>query len=247
MRFGRIASAWAYFYRGLALNQQVANPADREARAAKLKYAIEQLQPRLPKVKVMLGGEPPEGFVIRHGDKTYPPGVLGKLLPIDPGEAIIEAAAPGYVRDARLVTFTEGETTTIEFYLRPIPPKPPPPKMVEEKYIPTWVWVTAGASAASAVVSIIAFVDMENALDAGSKCEPRKPCDLSRDEVEAEEARANRALGLGIGFGVGAIGLLSATLVGGFVGETELVPDTALRLSPFAGPSSAGLSFEGRF
>lgn len=250
LRFDRVASAWAYFYRALALNQQVANPADRETRARRLEYAIEQLQPRLPKVELVLGREPPEGFSIRHGDKSYPIGVLGKLLPIDPGEATITAEAPGFVPDTHQVTFEEGKTTTIEFRLQPIPPEPPPVKMIEKTSIPLWVWVTAGVGVVSAGVSIGAFVDMRSAIDDASACDGlpvTEPCALTRAQAQDEEARANRDLGLGIGFGVGAVGLLTASLVGGLVGETELIPDTAVRATPLVGATFAGLGLEGSF
>jgi hypothetical protein len=248
-RFGRVASAWGSYYRALTLNEQTADPAERAERQRRVKAAIARLEPRLPRVKLSLAtGDPPEGFVVHHAGKDYPADVLGQTLPIDPGDGVIYAEAPGYLRDAQMVTFEEGKTATVTFSLRPVPKRRPKPTMVEVRTTPTWVWATAGVAVASAAASIAFFVDMSDAIDdVNAACPSRDACPNATEVPIDDEDRANRGLGFGVAFGVASVGLVSATLVGVIVGEVELVPEQAWRVVPWVDRQSGGVGVVGAF
>lgn len=90
---GRIASAWATFREG-ASQAKAAGQTDRaasgESRAAALERRLSRLELRVAPENVDR-----EGFVIRRGGIAVPKSVWGVSVPVDGGEWLIEASAPG--------------------------------------------------------------------------------------------------------------------------------------------------------
>lgn len=88
---GRLASAWATFREA----ESVAMQHSESGRAQVAKKRAAALEPRLPKLSVMVAqGNPPDTVVKRSGT-VVPRESWDLALPVDPGSITIEASAPG--------------------------------------------------------------------------------------------------------------------------------------------------------
>ncbi len=90
---GRLASAWATFH-------LVAQEAKRLGETAKVKAALaraKKLDPKLHKLRIEVPDESRlSGLTISRGGTDVGPGAWGAGVPVDEGELVIEASAPGY-------------------------------------------------------------------------------------------------------------------------------------------------------
>jgi hypothetical protein len=89
-KIGRTASAWAHF----AELQTTARRAGQEPRADFAKKKAEALAPRLSKLRVTVGERRP-GLAITFGGAPLAESAWGSLVPVDPGEHVLAASAPG--------------------------------------------------------------------------------------------------------------------------------------------------------
>jgi hypothetical protein len=138
---GRTASAWAEFLRAASMARSQSQ-ADREEIA---RGRARDLEPKLMRLRI----EVPEavrlaGLEVTLGSTPVEPAAWGSPIPVDPGEQVIRATAPGKEpREDRVTLTTEG--ATVVFELRPLndaptepvvvpappreePPAPPPPR-----------------------------------------------------------------------------------------------------------------------
>jgi len=117
---GRFASAWAEFNDAaeLARNRQDSREAVAHARA-------EALVPKLSKLLVTAPPSIVPGLVVKRDgiDVTV---LVGKEMPVDPGEREITAAAPGYVTWTHRVTIAGPGVTTLPVPALDKAPEPPP-------------------------------------------------------------------------------------------------------------------------
>ena len=91
---GRTASAWATF-REASSAARASGQANRarigQDRAARLEARLVRLT-----IKVDNENSAIEGFQVKRRGESVPKGVWGVPVPVDPGEQLIEASAPGY-------------------------------------------------------------------------------------------------------------------------------------------------------
>lgn len=143
---GKLALAWARFKEAQSLNADTKSDKQRAQIDSFIKQSLERLEPKLPYLTVRVPGDITGLVLLRDGQ----PLVGGSALPVDPGEHVIEASAPGYAAVKRTLTITEGKREELELRLEksaekpaekpetkpadpPIePPKPPPPASPSE-------------------------------------------------------------------------------------------------------------------
>jgi hypothetical protein len=89
---GKVASAWGA-YKDAEMIAHNAGDTAREAGAVKLSAALAPLLPKLAIVVPPVTRVP--GFEVRRDGTPVGEGSYGSALPIDPGEHVIEASAPG--------------------------------------------------------------------------------------------------------------------------------------------------------
>jgi hypothetical protein len=108
---GKLASAWAAYIEAGARAHTEKN-AEREA-AAKERAA--GLEPKLPRLVVKLapGVAAPVGMVLTRDGDPLGQGSLGSSLPVDPGEHVFTAEAPGKKPTTQKITITAGETKEV--------------------------------------------------------------------------------------------------------------------------------------
>ncbi|WP_437956583.1 PEGA domain-containing protein [Sorangium sp. So ce119] len=256
---GKLATAWHDYHRALVLNRETAGEQRRRGLEELAQKGLAALEPRVPKLRVVVEGAPPRVEVQRDGT-PLPAAALGDALPIDPGPHEIRASAPGHQAETRSVTLKEGETVTVELTLRPAAAAPSASAPVTAAdtneasggRVPTWAWISGAAGIALVGASVGFLIDDLSAIDAlrencreapgGTYCNPGY-------DVAADNARKNRDLPLFIGLGgAGLVALGVATF--GIVragSEDRAAPAQAAVVTPWIAPSLAGASISGSF
>lgn len=124
---GKIATAWAEFH-------QVAAEARRDGREDREKIAteaIQELEPRLPKLTIEVPSETRvEGLEITRNGSKLGRAAWGTATPVDPGTVIIEASAPGFKPWKHQIDIPEAgkaQVSVPSLEKAPEAPKPPPP------------------------------------------------------------------------------------------------------------------------
>lgn len=247
---GKLATAWKDYSQALALNRDTRGAERQQQLAAIAEEGMRALEPRLPRLRIVVTGAPPDVRVLR--DKVQIPApALGEALPVDPGQHEIRVSAPGRVTETRTVTLEEGKTVTVEIALKEAPKASP---AAAEGGVPTWVWVTGGAGLALTGASVYFLIDDLAAIDALRENCPTQggvtTCAPGYD-YESDNARKNRSLALFLGLGGAGAVALGAAVVGLVTAPSSPAPasQTGLRVraSPWVGPSGGGAAISGVF
>jgi hypothetical protein len=103
------------------LNGETAGAQRKAALEKYTKGLIAALEPRVPKLSIVVRDRP-DGLRITRDGVDVSAAALGEALPVDPGAYVIEGSAPGYESDKRAVDVAEGKAATIELVLVATPP-----------------------------------------------------------------------------------------------------------------------------
>jgi hypothetical protein len=114
----KLATAWADYSRALTLNDDTEGLERRAELEALAKQGLAALEPRLPKLRIVVT-TPAPGLTVRRDGQELPAAALGEALPADPGPHEVSVAAPGRRPETRSATLEEGKTTTLEIALLP--------------------------------------------------------------------------------------------------------------------------------
>jgi hypothetical protein len=107
---GKVASAWVEYTQSVALARQAGN-ASREQVASEAAAALE---PRLPRLTVTVPDEARlKGLEVIRNQSAIEQGGWGTPLPVDPGDVLIEAHAPGYKPWSTRITLQAGEAKSV--------------------------------------------------------------------------------------------------------------------------------------
>ncbi len=97
-------------------------PGQTAARRAELeafaRAALDQLEPRVPRLRIVIAHVPP-GLRVLRGAEELPLGALGEALPVDPGVIEVVVSAPGYLRERRVLELRESAREELAFELTP--------------------------------------------------------------------------------------------------------------------------------
>jgi hypothetical protein len=115
---GKTASAWAEFTEALS-QSRIDKRADRESAASS---HIRSLEPRLTRVRVVVTKES-TGLEVRRNEALIGPAQWSTPLPIDPGDYVFEAHAPGK-RSWRATIPIRGEGATVDVTIPPLEDAP---------------------------------------------------------------------------------------------------------------------------
>lgn len=246
---GKLSLAWSAYQRALVLNNETQGEERKKELDEVAKRLLAAVEPRLPRVKIIMVGVAPIGLRVTQNGKDVPVAVLGTALPVDPGQQAIVAEAPGFEPFAQTATVKEGGAVVeIPIVLKERATAtvvgPPTAK------VPTWAWISAGGgivllAGAAAFRVDQAFVEGQQfgycKGDVQTTCPPRSEYDPA-----ADNDRKNRDSGLFIGFGtLGVLGI-GAAVVGIVMGQSSKAPTKKVTtVVPWIGPSSLGVG--GRF
>lgn len=226
---GQLASAWAAFGDALAYAQRDGR-ADREAEARARIAAIEARVDRL----ALVVQTPVPGLELHRGGQLIPASGWSSPFPIDPGEHVVTAKAPGYrTFTTRVQAGASGATHTVqvpvlETVAPPAEPVAPPEKrpvvtpptasrarrpQPAERDAPAgdstrlaFASIGLGVGVAGlAVGSIYGFTALSKSSDADEAC-PATQCS-DPDAVRLSREAKQDALVSTVAFGVGAVGI----------------------------------------
>ncbi|APR75963.1 Hypothetical protein A7982_01310 [Minicystis rosea] len=244
---GKIASAWDDYQRALTLNRETKGNDRRKELESLAKKGIEAIEPRLPRLRIVMKSPPPGLKVLRDGSEI-PAAALGEALPVDPGAHEIVASAPGHAEQKRSVTVAEGKSDTIEITLSAAPTAESP---ASNSKVPTWAWIVGAAGLGLTGAGVFFLVDNSAAIHAlRSQCRDVPGgvyCPPGYDYA-SDNARKNRDLPLAIALG-GAGLVAMGVAIGGIVTGVAKKPAPAAGMTfvPWFAPGGAGAVLSGRF
>lgn len=248
---GKVASAWDDYNQALTLNRETKGGERRKGLEELARKGVAALEPRLPRLRVVVKGAPPGLEVLRDG-KAIPAAALGEALPADPGPHEIRAAAPGYKPEVRTVTLEEKKTATVELVLV-VDPAAGGPAKAEGKPtgVPVWAIVVGAAGLGLAGAGAFFLADDLSAIHALRANCPEvsgiTTCKAGYD-YQHDNARKNRGFGLAVGLGGAGVVALGAAVFGIVRGLTvKQVEPAKVAATPWLAPGTAGVSLSGRF
>lgn len=248
---GQLASAWAAF-REAASTAKAAGQAAREKTA---NTRADALDARLPRLSVQV---PPaaaiEGLAVERDGAPVAKPLWGTAFPVDPGEHVVRASAPGKAPWSVKVNATPGVpiTVTIPALAAAAPAGPatapvaPPPSGSSWSGQKTFALVSAGVGVAGLVVGgVFGAQTMSKWSDAKSNhCtgpSGSRVCD-DTGVTEASDARTAGTIST-IGFVVGGVGIAGAAILW----ATAPSHGASVAIRPAVGPGVAALSAAGTF
>lgn len=255
---GKLASAWAEYV-------DVANRARREGKADRADAAQQRaalLEPKLAKLTVTLapGAEAITGLQVKRDGIVVGSGTYGTPLPVNRGEHVIEATAPGRQPFSKRVTMADGATESVPIPVLAEVATPPgtPPKVSQqppggEKPAPSPFplrtlgiitgavgVVTIGIGGVFGIQAIGKNSDSNTTGCSGDMCSGAGLTNR-RDAIDAGNTSTALFVVGGLLTGAGVV----MFVLGGSSASGENKP--AVAAAPAVGPGSAGFAVSGRF
>jgi hypothetical protein len=209
-----------------------------------LRARLAELEPRLPRLRVVVSQAPP-GLEVRRDEQVMLPAMFGELIPVDPGAHVIVATAPEHQMQKTVVQLAEKETREVEVKLEPrsarptgISPTPPetaiaapsatPQPLRDEdapparpsRRVQTWAWVSGAVGLAFIGAAIPFKIDSAAGAAAVSvNCGADRLCgneasDTPGYDPASDNARKNRGFGAFVGLTVVGAAGVAAGLTG---------------------------------
>jgi hypothetical protein len=229
---------------------------------------LESLEPRLPKLKVVVSGAESGNVTVVIDGKPLSRAAIGVSIPVNPGQHAVVASAEGFAEERRTVELAERASETLELRLQPatsaaasgpqeaatsasVATHAPTQAATEPSSRAIWAYALGGGGLALAatggVFGFLAVQQGKDAEDDPNLC-PNKVCTPEGDdEVESAETKALVA-NIGIGAGLALVGVGAYLLFTG--GSSEENPQSARRtvlVTPDVASNGFGLSVSGGF
>lgn len=150
----------------------------------KAQVTLRELKPRIPSVRIMVAAPRDATISIKLDGQDIPSTVIGMALPADPGDHVIEASAPGYLRTSAPLKLMAGANASVQLELKR------DPAAVEPAPLPAATVQKPPVQLAERTPAPVAFASEERPSGAG--------------KVLAYVAYGVGAAGLGVGIGFGA-------------------------------------------
>jgi hypothetical protein len=249
---GLTASAWSEF----TAATEWAEREDQPERAMLGRKHLSALAHKLATVQI--SATRVSGLELRVDDGPLSSAAMGTPLPLDPGEHLLEARAPGY-SPWRTTLMVPRDAAALKVTVPPLSPVEPdaapasaqrPSTLPGRSAVPVLAWVTAAVTA-SGVAGGAVFGEMTfSARDAATRDCPESRCTPS-GFAEIAQARTDATIST-VAFGIG-LGSAVATAVFWAVGDpaqrARPHPTSAgvLTLLPIMSFQAKGLAVAGRF
>jgi len=246
---GRSASAQALFV-GVAASARAAGQAER-AQVAQAR--ADALEPRLVRLLIDVKSTD-QGLIVRKNHIIVEPKVWGAATPIDAGEYLIEATAPGKKDWSTRLVLPGSASEVVSVTVPPLeaaeavkatvlvpkeepvkaPPPAPPPKDPKAQRRNTYAYVIGGLGVVSVGVGTFMAIKYKSKnSDAEAICPSSVNCsasDIERHSDLVSDAKTFRT-GAFIGFGVGAAALITSAAL--FLAPSSSTSTASVRAAPF--------------
>jgi hypothetical protein len=269
---GRTASAWVTFREADAL----ARSANQPQRADMARVHADRLQARLSRLTVELTPEAlrTPGLQVRCGAVSLDASMASVTVPVDPGEVVVEASAPGYAKLTRAVTLAAGARLSVSIpalardsaavSAPPVAPPvaaaapaasresatrsgspPPPTAPLPAKPTRSLAWPIALGAVGVVGLGVGSVFGIKAIKDASNSGDLCPNARCTEKRGETLMADARREANVSnVGFAVGAAGVAAAIVV--YVLDKPAPNADSARLVPSFGTTHAGIAFEGR-
>jgi hypothetical protein len=221
---GRVATAWAEFQDALR-RARVDRRADRVAFATQ---HLTDLEPRLPRVEIVVEGTDQAGLLVTLNGTDLGSAAFGSMIPVDPGVVTVVASAPGKRPWKVAQPVVEGQFLTIR--IEPLQANPSPVARARPARVlrtdapsaahrtPTWAYAAAaGGLTAIGVSGAFGWLAIDRRDQSDREC-PGGRCDAAgvayNEQAQrlADVATGAAIVGLaGLAVGVWGIWLLPGT------------------------------------
>jgi hypothetical protein len=213
-RIGKVATAWTQFNEALSL-------AIRDGRRDRISFAREHIavvEPQLPRLTVHVRSQDIEGVSISIDGAPLGKAAWGVAAPIDPGNHVVAASAPGRLPFKTAVELAAAETKSVD-----VPALAADPNAAAKTEEPTSIEQTTSpvrANPARRIAGEIAIGAGVLALgagayfgvrtmsiwsDANANC-PNDMCSQRGEQLTQDARSAARAADVAIGIGIAALG-----------------------------------------
>ena len=128
-RLGRIGSALASYE---VAAQRAQHEPHGETILRMARAASEPLRTRAPRLTLMTSPSHPKDLVVSLDGSPVPAASLGVALPVDPGDHVVDADAPGHLRRHWAIALSEGRAERIDVVLGDRIPDATPSPAIEE-------------------------------------------------------------------------------------------------------------------
>ncbi|MBK7584930.1 MAG: PEGA domain-containing protein [Myxococcales bacterium] len=220
---GHVATAWTLFRE---VTQRVPTTDERYAIA---KQRAAALEPRLPKLNVVLAGGAPKGARVLRDGIELGPAAQGTALPVDPGPHTVVVEAPGYSRSETRVEAKERQTARVVVNAGARAPSATGDASDKPSSKRTWGWALGGVGAAGlAVGTITGMMVLGEKRRVDDNCDASKRC--NQTGIDAVDRGRTFGTVSGASFIVGGLCLAGGAYL--LLSGDERSPATALTISP---------------
>ena len=268
-RTNRTASSWAMFREAASLAEtsgQTERMKTAQARAARL-------EPRLAWLTIDVAKEAlVPGLQIRRNGVLMSPELSGTASPVDPGDVLVEASAPGHLPySAKVKVAAKGRVVVPVPALQaapdappPVPPPPAPesappaagasaptpaaappasaPAPAAAAHASPTPWIVGGAGVLALGVGTVFGLKAISNADDARKLCPNGHCTDAAGETAANDAHTQATIS-NVSFVIGAAAVATGAVLY-FTLPTK--PGTQVGLLPMADPSTLGLAVRGK-
>jgi hypothetical protein len=258
---GQLASAWARFIEAETMARRAS-----DTRGLVARDRAAALEPRLVRVRVVVRHRI-EGLRVTVDGREFAPASWGSAIPIDPGDIVWTATAPGYQPHVQSI-HAETEGTTVDVEVPPLVAAPesdaeldrPPPETgrvappepePDASHGRAGAWALGGAGVGSLVAGVALGVSANSLWDpsacpVGTDGVRRCPTAAAQDDAEAAKLRANLSTGL---FVAGGVFLTAGTvwLIATRRDDDDDEMTARISVVPVVQPNGAGLVVGGSF
>jgi len=216
-KWGRIASALAHYEEYLVVYARLPE-SEQRAQQARQSAAIAQkiaLGPQVPHLTVRLATSAPKETIVERDGRLVDRSQLGAPVPVDPGEHVVIARAPGRAEQRQSVVLSAGETKQVELAVAPPTaalPAATTPKPVERPVSHGGLAYVVGAVG----IAGLAAGGITAGLAASKKATIDDNCDgrfCNQDGLDAATAAQSFATASNISFGVGLVGVAASAVL----------------------------------
>jgi hypothetical protein len=255
---GLVASAWREYGEALL----AARRDQREDRVVYAEERIRALEPKLSRLAILVPAEVAvEGLEIRIDGALIRSAGWGVAAPVDPGEHVIEATAPGRKPwSTRISVGAEADSKQVQVppleaapspapiqqpvVAKPAPVAPPPPPAADalagERPIPAAVYVSGGATIVFAAVA-----GVSGAVYLSRRADYRSANEDPGSNPRAREVLRDDAQLPGLISTISTGAAVAGAIVTGYLYATRPSRPAAVGIAPWALPRAAGFSLRG--
>lgn len=232
---GKLASAWAHF------SAVATSKGARADRVATARTKVAELEPRVPRVVIVVpDAARVPGLSVKRDDTELGASSWGTSLPLDPGEHVVVASAPGYATQRESLTLAPGDRREVRIALRAAPASAgsdaaspasgrPAPAAASSSSSLRVGYVALGLGAVGlGVGAYFGLKARSHARDANDRC-PDVTCNDDAAFAAVDDGRsaarvANVATGLGLAFAVTGVVLVVTAPKGNGAGSLVVSP-----------------------